>query len=127
MQIGSLGDIIFEVSSDKVLTPTEFSRERKARYEQHNVLGALPRLEYLSADLAEVNLPLRLRADFGVDPVREFERIGECCKEGKVLRLILCGVSYGQYVIESYSQQIRYGQSRFVQAMDVTLKLKEYV
>lgn len=127
MQVGSLGDVIFEVSCERVLTPGPFTRERKIRYEQHNVLGALPRLEFLSPDLSTLSLNIRLLLSLGVDPLREFSRLGAMCKEGVVARLILHGQNYGMHVIESYSQGVRHASSQRIISMDVTLNLKEYV
>lgn len=74
-----------EVSADggRVVTPGEVARERKARYAEHQVMGAEPRLEFLSAELATMSLPIRLRADMGVDPLAEADRIGVLCREGK--------------------------------------------
>lgn len=128
MRIGSLGTIIFEVSFDgRIVTPTEFVRERKARFEEHKVIGAMPRLEFLSPDLATMSLPIRLRADMGVNPMQEADLIGKLCKSGTAARLILCGWVFGWHVIESFSQQVRHGARGGIFSVDITLSLKEYV
>lgn len=132
MQVGSLGDIAFEVSSPsnssggRVVTPTEFTRERKARFEEHQVIDAMPRLEFLSPELATMSLSIRLRADMGINPMKESDRIGKLCKEGKAVRLILCGFNFGMYVIDSYSQHVRYASGGGIFSVDMTLNMKEY-
>ena len=132
MRVGSLGDIVFEVSAPgdtaggRTVTPTEFTREHKARFEEHQVLGALPRLEFLAPDLATMALPITLRADMGVNPMAEADRIGKLCKEGKALRLILCGYNFGLYVLESFSQRVRHGAGGGIFGVEMTLNLKEY-
>lgn len=132
MRVGSLGNVIFEVSAPdssggRTVTPTAFTRERKARFETHQVIGALPRLEFLSPELATVSLPIRLRADLGVNPMQEADRIGELCREGKALRLILCGYNFGLYVLESFSQQVNHASGNAIFSVHMTLNLKEYV
>ncbi len=128
MRVGSLGDIVFEVSRDgRVVTPHEFSLESKARFETHQVIGAMPRLEFLSPDISTMSLPIRLRADLGVNPWQESERIDAVCREGKAQRLILCGVNFGMYVLESFSRQVRYASGGNIFSVDMTLSLKEYV
>jgi len=127
MQVGSLGDIVFEAGlAGRVLTPTDFTHERKAKYEEHQVVGALPRLEFCHPELAVVTLPIRLRADMGVNPMREAVRIEKLLKEGKALRLILCGVNYGMYVIETLSQKAGRASGSEFFSVELTLTLKEY-
>lgn len=130
MRIGSFGDVIFETSADgRVMTPTEVQIETAARFEEHKVVGAPPRLEFLSAELTGLSLPIRLRADMGLNPAEEAEKLAAMCREGKVARLILAGRGMGDMVIESVTQTWRLlapnGQGPYL--LDLTLKLKEYV
>lgn len=129
MQIGSLGEVVFEASSGRVLTPTEFQVDCAARFEEHKVVGAPPRLEFLSAELTGMSLPIRLRADMGVNPATEAEKLSALCREGKVVRLILAGRSQGDVVIESVTQTWRLlspnGKGPYL--LDLDIKLKEYV
>lgn len=129
MLVGSLGDVVFETSAERVLTPGEFQMERAARFEEHKVVGALPRLEYLSAELLNMSMPIRLRADMGVNPARAAEKLSAMCREGKVLLLILAGYRLGRVVIESVSQTWRYmgSSKKGPQIVDLSIKLKEYV
>lgn len=127
MQVGSLGDVVFESSTELVRTPENVSRERKARYEEHKVLGGLPRLEFVAPELATVSLAIRLRASLGLDPLREADRIGSMCKDGTVQRLVLGGVNFGNYVVDSMGQTIRQIGPNGVSSVDLSLTLKEYV
>ncbi len=130
MRVGSLGDVIFEAGGDgRLMTPSEVQLDSAARFEEHKVVGAPPRLEFLSAELTTMNLPIRLRADMGVNPAEEAEKLVALCREGKVARLILAGRNMGDVVIESVTQTWRLlapnGQGPYL--LDLTLKLKEYV
>lgn len=128
MRLGSLGDIIFEVSpfGGRTVAPGQLSRERKARFEEHKVVGALPCLEFLSPELASVSMPIKLRADMGVNPLREADRLSALCKNGEVYRLIIAGWNWGYYAVESVQQEMRYTVGDKIFAVDVKLTLKEY-
>ena len=107
MRVGSLGDVIFEAGDGRLMTPSEFQADCSARFEEHKVVGAPPRLEFLSAELTAMSLPIRLRADMGVNPAEEAEKLVALCREGKVARLILAGRNMGDVVIESVTQTWR--------------------
>ena len=128
MHIGSLGDIVFEVSAfgGRTVTPASLTRERKARFEEHQVLGDLPRLEFLAPELATASLSIHLRADMGVDPVKEADRIEALCVEGKAHQLSLGGWNFGMYVLESASQVVRHTVKDKIFSVDLKLSLKEY-
>ena len=111
MQIGSLGDIVFEVNipgAGRTFTPSALSMESAARFEEHQVLGAPPRLEFLAPELDVFDLSILLRADFGLDPDSEIERLRTLCREGKAVDGIR---SVGARMYSAY----------------VTLSLKEYL
>ncbi|MFR1534263.1 MAG: phage tail protein [Bilophila wadsworthia] len=128
MQIGSLGDIVFEVNipgAGRTFTPSALSMESAARFEEHQVLGAPPR-EFLAPELDVFDLSILLRADFR--PVdSEIERLRTLCREGKAQRLILAGRNRGNYVLEHVAVDgIRSVGARMYSAY-VTLSLKEYL
>lgn len=129
MEVGSIGDIIFEVSEKCIMAPQMLTLENGARFATHEVQGALPRLEFLAPELEGITMPIRLRRDMGVDPVWEADQLREKCRAGKVLRLIIAGENMGNYVLEKVSQTWRMlsPDGSGVLFVDVNLTLKEYV
>lgn len=128
MNIGSLGDIVFETSNTRVLTLQSFKSSREAKYEEHNVLGASPRSEFVHAGLATLDMSITLRADLGVDPIREAGRLDTYCKNGNILRLILAGVNLGKFTLRNLSQEWKYlHRGTGPQHINITIQLKEYV
>ncbi len=127
MEVGSFGDVVFEVSADRVFTPQSISRERKGSYAEHKVLGVLPRLEYLAPELATMNMQVRLLASMGVNPLQEADKLAKMSKEGKVAKLIILGVNCGDMVLESVTQQWRHSVAGSIHTIDLSLKFKEYV
>lgn len=128
MQVGSLGDIIFETSANNIITPSNISSEHSARYASHEVQGAPPRLEFLARELSAISFGLRFCATF-VNPIDELNRLKIICHEGKVVRLILGGINQGDVIIEKVSESWKHtapkGQSPFI--IDVNISLKEYL
>lgn len=129
MQVGSLGDVVFETSAEKVLTPSSFSKERSARYEDHQVQGGLPRSEFLAPELASYDLSIRLCADLGVNPIEMADQLSAYSTTGEVVRLILAGWNLGKVTVRSVRQTWKYMGSggTGVQIVDLALQLKEYV
>lgn len=127
MKVGSFGSVIFEVSDTKVVTPEGIQHECKARFEEHKVLGAPPRLEFLAPELESMSMNIRLRADMGVHPLREAITLVKLCKEGAVRKLIIMEASCGDMVIESISQSWRHVGPQGIYIVDLSIKFKEYI
>lgn len=129
MFVGSLGDLIFEVSNYKVLTFKDFKREGGAKYATHEVIGQPPKVEYLHRELEKLSLEIDLVSSLGVNPEDEIQKITDMCNDGEANYLIFGGQVYGdcQWVIESYSEDVKYfGADGETILSKVSLKLTEY-
>ena len=89
MRVGTLGNVVFEVSDSRVFTPSQVTRERKARIEEHQVQGALPCVEFIAPELGTFSISMTLSAALGVNPIQEADSLGAMCKRGEVNRLII--------------------------------------
>ena len=127
MNIGSLGDIPFETSASLVSTPRDISRQISSRYETHYVLGAKPRLEYLSEELDSITMQIRLVEMGELQPEAELARLAALCRQGQAVPLILMGVNFGNVIIESVTERWRGKGKSGPFCIDATLELKEYV
>lgn len=128
MRVGSFGQTVFSVSTDRVLTPSSFSRSVAARYEEHKVLGAAPRLEFLAQELPTMELAVRLHAGHGVNPLEECKKLEAACLAGKVQKLIIGGIAWGDMILESVSQSARHSTGGGgIAIVDVNLKFKRYL
>ena len=128
MRVGSLGDIVFEVSSKRIFTPQTFSMSRDARYEDHEVHGAFPRSEFLAPGLGTASLTMVLRRDLGVEPAEEAERLEEKLINGEVLRLVVAGKNLGKWTLRKVDQSWRQMLKGVKGPLSLTLtvELKEY-
>ena len=127
MNIGSLGDIPFETSASSVRTPRDISRKISSRYETHYVLGAKPRLEYLSEELDSITMQIRLVEMGELQPEAELARLAALCRQGQAVPLILMGLNFGNVIIESVTERWRGKGKSGPFCIDATLELKEYV
>lgn len=83
MFIGSLGPVVFSVSSLAVLTPNNISRTAGKRTATHTVIEGKPLLEYLGADLQTFSFDITLSAEHGVRPRAMLDLLVEMA-EGKM-------------------------------------------
>ena len=130
-QIGNLGKlIVFEVSSDKVLTFGKMTQSVSGRWTTHAVIQNKPKSEFLGAGQRTISLPIFLTANHGVRPRSTMEKIEEAVEKGTPLTFVIGGRKVGahKWVItnmsETWGDIIKDG--RLVSA-NLTLSLSEYV
>lgn len=130
MLVGFLGDIPFLASASVLRTFDEYARGSTARWHKHDLIGQKPVLEYLGPDVEKISLKMLLRADKGINPAQELDRLRELRDTGEVLPLIIGGRPIGKnfWVIESLDESVKYW-TRFghIFTAEVTVSLQEYV
>ena len=130
-QIGNLGKlIVFEVSSDKVLTFRNMTQNVSGRWTIHNPIGKKPQGEFLGPGQRKGTLPIYLSVNHGVKPRSTIEKIEKAVEKGEPFPLVIGGKKLGdnQWVItdmsETWGDIIKDG--RLVSA-NISLTLAEYV
>ncbi|GAB7080883.1 phage tail protein [Megalodesulfovibrio paquesii] len=133
MEVGSFGkSLVFEVHADaglvrKVCTPAGVRRDVAAAYEEHKVLGAAPRLEFLAPELRSVSMTVLLSASMGVQPEAVMQDITELVETGQVEQLILGGKNQGRHVLmkatEEWTRSDAKGRPISIQ---VSLEFRQY-
>ncbi len=129
MVIGSFGKLlVFEVHPGKVLTPRNVKRDMAAAYEEHKVLGAKPRLEFLAPELNTFSLSVLLSASMGVDPADTMLTVQALIVGGIVEQLILGGMNYGRHVLVKATEEwTKGGPKGNPISIQVSLEFKQYV
>lgn len=102
--IGTLGGIVFQVSSSRVFTFGNLTRTGGAQYQKHEVILSKAKLEFLRPELDTISLPIRLDKFLGVDPLTEINKMQEYKDVGYRLPLIIGGKFYGHWVIEKIGE-----------------------
>lgn len=103
--VGSIGDIVFEVSAQLVRTFGEYSDSVAARISPHEVGGSLPVLEFVGPETRAIEISVQLNAAMGVDIETDIARAQEYCQGGKLLGIVIGGKPIGgagaKWLIES--------------------------
>ena len=128
--IGSFGDVVFEVSAEKVRTFRDFQIQRSAKFAEHSIHGRKGLLEFTGLSASSASLNIRLDASLGINPKEELEALREILTKHEALPFILDGEPQGDglWVLESIGEnyEIINNKGAFI-AVEVALKLKEYI
>lgn len=125
--IGGLKDVVFEVSQDKIKTFRDLTRTSKAKYEQHNIIGKKPKLEFTGFELDDLQFTMQFSATLGTVPMQELETLRNYMNTKQVVTFTLGGKVLGKYVIEELGEAITSVDNRgTVIKAAATVKLKEY-
>ena len=125
-QVGSLCDVAFETSSDRIMTWNDCVRDTKANFAQHEVIESKAHLQYLGMGLEEFSLAITLDSSW-CSPETEMKKLDAMQATGEAHRLILGGRIFGRFVLEGKTENRKRtdGQGHVMVAY-VQLKLKEY-
>ena len=131
MAIGSLGSLItFETSDKKILTFTDFKREKTGRWGKHNRIGKKPKQQFLGADLDNITFTIILSAQHGVKPRTTMDNIGKYVENGTPAKLVIGTKQVGsnKFIISKMSEawEIVWNKGEVVRAK-VDITLEEYV
>lgn len=130
MKVGSLGGIIFTVSSDKILTFNNQKSSVSAKYGKHQRHGRDTLLEYIGNDAETLTLDITLAAQLGVDVEAEIEKIRAAQRRGEIMKLVIGKKVYGRncWVIEKSTVTYKaYGKDGAPILAEVSLSLAEYL
>jgi hypothetical protein len=82
MQIGSLGDIIFEVSRLKVNTFNGLIKTAGGRWEVHQPIKSPVKPEFLGTAQGHIELSIQFNVQLGIEPREEIEKIEAMAENG---------------------------------------------
>ena len=127
MALGTLGDFVFEASSELVRTFRDASHTAAGRWAVHEIIGQRPVPEFGGPSLRRMSLSVTLDAAFGVSPETEADALRDACEAGTVLPLLLGGEPQGDWVLLEVSETWRrVGADGAIGAIDLGLSLQEY-
>lgn len=129
MIVGSLGDIIFEVSDSVVKTLRDATMSGSARLQEHERHLQKSLVEFCGSNACEVNFKLRLSAYLGVDVKAEKEKIVTYTESGTALVFILGTERLGEHMwmIEKYKFNLEsHNGAGNTTSIDASVSLKEY-
>lgn len=128
--IGSYGEIVFEVSTDKIQTYKDFQRTNGPRWQEHAIIGQKPILEFEGPGVDAISFNVVLRADFGVNPEEQLVKLRKFARWGQKALFIRGNqpISTNYWVIDNLVEKHRnIDNLGNVLTIEVELNLKEYV
>lgn len=129
MLVGFMADIPFIVSSHYIRTFDDYGRGSGGRWAQHDIIGDKPVLEFLGPDVEKISFTMLLRADQGVSPAKELEKLRKLRDTGKYFPLVIGGKLIGNnlWVMESLDENVAFwGKYGNILSAKVSVTLKEY-
>jgi phage protein U len=126
--VGSFGEVVFQVSEEQLHLVKGVQRKTAARVEDHQVVGAKPRLEFIAPELDETSFTVFWHRGFGVDPRAEIRKLGDLSQQGAVRNLILGGENLGKFLLTEMSEKwLHSGPGGAPVVAEAALSFKEYV
>ena len=93
--IGCLGDIVFQVSDQTVVTMNNWKWSGAAKYAVHERHGLRPLTELTGVEPDKITFEIQLRAELGVSPNKEAVKIWWYERKGTPLPLTIGKYAYG--------------------------------
>ena len=134
--IGAIGSktlndvIMFEVSPEKILTFAEFIRRNNVRFAEHNTLLRKPVNEYIGPALDVIDLRIILKAQYGVNPQEEFNKLIRLQRNGATLSIVVGQSAFGMFrwVISNLGiPHEKIDNKGMITSSTVNISFKEYV
>ena len=91
MAVGSLGEIVFEVSAEKIRTIDNVKRKGSARWAVHEVVGKKPVREFIGPGLESYSFTIQFSVSLGLNPSEELQKLRDLRDEGKTIEFVLGG------------------------------------
>ena len=128
-QIGTFGDVVFQVSNKKVRTFDGLNWKISANYATHDRHLKRDLLEFCGPNLQEISFDMHLSVFFGLNPMSEINKLKKMCEKGIAKQLIIGKKKYGsnKWVIKSVDVKAeKYDNKGNLWTADVSISLTEY-
>ncbi|MGE7794983.1 phage tail protein [Lysinibacillus fusiformis] len=128
-KIGSFADVVFEVSTKRVLTFDDFERTNSPRWQEHTILGQKPILEFEGPAADTISFTILLKAELGINPGKQLSRLRNFSHSGRKGLFIRGNVpiSTNYFVITNIHEKHRnIDKQGNVLSIEVDLDIKEY-
>ncbi len=129
MNVGSFGELIFQVSAQKILTFDSLTVQTEARWTEHERHLQNPLPEYQGVQNDKITLPVYLSAFAGTNPAEEIGKIQSMIKTGTPHYLVIGTAAYGnvRWVIQKAKIDMqRYDNDGNLLEASVSMTLFEY-
>jgi len=126
--VGSLGDVIFTVSDETVMTLENIVWSSSATWQEHERHLKDPALEYVGMGADEMSFDIKISVYLGVSVMDQIVKLFTYEREGRLLPLTIGKKAYGKYrwVILNTQRKFDHVGKYGLESATVSLKLKGY-
>lgn len=129
MYIGYMGDIVFSVAENHMLTPKDIEREGSGRWAEHALILRKPVSQFGGPGLEKVTFSIILDAGHGIDPAEQLKKLRVMRDTGAVFPLVIGGkpVTQNYWRMDSLKEgdQLHAGDGKLIQCT-AAVSLTEY-
>ena len=126
--LGSLGGVVFQTSTDKILTFSNFTRTKTANFAEHEVYDRKPVSEFTGSGLDVIDFTIVLNASAGVNPLAELRKLEKIIESGEPQTLTIGAKNFGKVTLRSLTDPWEYITNRGEPLLiTAELNLVEYV
>jgi len=127
-EVGSLGDVVFTVSSDAIKTVEKIEIKKSVEFGTHKLHNGKTLLEYTGRNPAQGSFPITLSGFLGVNPTKVLKTLEKQFEKGQVVSFTMGSKKIGKkWVITDVTENYTYFDvNGDVLAIDVTVSIKEY-
>lgn len=129
-QIGCLGDVVFEVSSEQLLTINNMQWSGSSKYATHQRHRINSLTEFVGISPDKVSFSMLLSTYLGVDPQKEIGKLWAYERTGTAVPLVIGDKAYGKYRWSVLSHRVKitgWDGNGNVTMATVTVELQEYL
>lgn len=130
MAIGLLGDVVLEVSPEKVMTLNSFTWSGGGQYNTHQRHAGASLTEFTGQDTDRISLKVTLSRELGVDPMTEMTKLWTYMRQARAIPFTLGTHAYGRYrwtITSLTNELVYYDKQGDVCQAEVSLELLEYL
>lgn len=110
MYIGYMGDIVFVVSENYMLTMTGDERESEARWSEHALIMRKPVSQFGGPGLEKLSFSILLDMDHGINPAKQLKELRRMRDTGAVFPIVIGGepISQSYWRLDSLKEGNKY-------------------
>lgn len=129
MDLGKLGEVVFEAKQNHSILYNSLSRKTSADYAEQKAHNTFPRLEFANPNLREISMNIKLVDSLlDKDPIKSNEIINNYILRGEVVDLTI-GPYYGnsmKVVVLDSQETFKVMKGNKVSVLELQINLKEY-
>lgn len=129
-KVGSLGNVVFQVSATTIETINNLMWSSSAKYATHERHGKSALTEFTGVDPDKITFDIELSVYLGVTPLTEIDKLQGYLRKGTAVPFVMGSRVYGQYrwtITALKTKAQSFDKSGNLERATVSVSLQEYL